>query len=168
MRFDGHEQRSGGASGAAGRRLSQSYLHDAYLREDAVREALPRPAALAMPRQRLTADKSVGFALRTPDARDSIPDTSPVNIVRRRVIFFGSAIALTTAALAAPVIIYARSGFEPLQAVALLLLGVLLLSHLRLVLQRRGRAGGSHHRQGRRHGEDGAGSACRWVAAPRS
>ncbi len=92
------------------------------------REVLPRPAALAMPRQRLTSVKAPGFGAGTPEAADFIPETSPADIVRRRTIFFGSTVALTSLALATPTFIFVRDGFMPIEMAAIALLAVLLLA----------------------------------------
>ena len=100
---------------------------DDPIRDDE-REALPRPAALAMPRQRLTSVKAPGFGVRTPAAADALPETSPADIRRRRTIFFGSALALAALALATPTYIFMHDGFEPLEMIALTLLTVLLLA----------------------------------------
>ena len=91
-------------------------------------EVLPRPAALAMPRQRLTSVKAPGFGARTPVAADLAPETSPADIRRRRTIFFSSSFAVAGLALLTPVFIFLRDGFEPIELVALVLLGVLLLA----------------------------------------
>ncbi len=96
--------------------------------DETAREVLPRPAALAMPRQRLTAVRTQGFGARTPDAADVTPETSPVDIARRRVIFFGSTLALTALAISTPAYIFIHDGFMPIEMVALTLLGVLLLA----------------------------------------
>jgi membrane glycosyltransferase len=88
------------------------------------REALPRAAALAMPRQRLS--RSAAGA--STDARDFVPQTSPADIARRRFIFFGSTLALTALALSLPVITLLQGGAMPLQIVGVALLGVLLLA----------------------------------------
>jgi membrane glycosyltransferase len=92
------------------------------------REVLPRPAALAMPRQRLTHVKTPGFGAHTPEARESTPATSPADIVRRRVIFFGSTLVLLALAMATPVGIALQDGFTALTAVGVLVLSVLLLA----------------------------------------
>ncbi len=100
---------------------------DDPIRDDE-REVLPRPAVLAMPRQRLTHVKTRGFGAQTPEASESIPDTSPVDIVRRRVIFFGSTLALLALAMATPVGIALQDGFTALTAAGVLVLSVLLLA----------------------------------------
>ncbi len=102
-------------------------IHTLFPGENA-HEVLPRPAVLAMPRQRLTSVRSPGFGARTPDAADVTPETSPADIVRRRTVFFGSTIALTTLSLATPALIFIHDGFMPIEMVALALLGVLLLA----------------------------------------
>lgn len=89
------------------------------------REVLPRPAPLAMPRQTLIGE---GAPVITPAAEDFTPVTSPAHIARRRFIFFGSALAITAAALTTPVILFMQDGFQPLQCLAIALLGVLLLA----------------------------------------
>ena len=92
------------------------------------REALPRPAALAMPRQPLTATRADQWGYRMPRASDTIPETSPHDIVQRRVLFFGTAIALTSAALVSPAIATFQDGVQPLETTAFLLLSLLLLA----------------------------------------
>jgi len=103
------------------------HIHPVVFDENA-KEVLPRPAALAMPRQRLTRVKTPGFGARTPDAADITPKTSPGDIVRRRILFFGSTLVLTSLALATPVFIFLHDGFMPIELLAIALLGVLLLA----------------------------------------
>ncbi len=102
--------------------------NDAELELRDEREVLPRAAHLAMPRQPLAATRSDQWGLQMPDARDSIPETSPATIARRRTVFFGSTLALTAVALITPVVIYTRDGFTPLEVLGVALLGILLLA----------------------------------------
>jgi membrane glycosyltransferase len=102
-------------------------MHTGFF-DEGDREVLPRPAALAMPRQRLISIKTPSFGARTPAASDTVPVTSPADIRRRRIIFFGSTFALTALALLTPTLIFLHEGFEPIELVALVLLTVLLFA----------------------------------------
>lgn len=91
------------------------------------RERLPRLSPISMPRQPLTAAQAEADGSRL-HARDVRPATSPADIARRRLIFFGSAFALTALALATPVTLFLEDGFSGLALAAVVLLGVLLLA----------------------------------------
>lgn len=78
---------------------------------------LPAEAPLAMPRQALDA---------APVAPDGPLPTSPETIRRRRWILLGATLFLSALALAAPVVLYARHGFTPLEVVGLFCLTGLL------------------------------------------
>jgi len=90
------------------------------------REALPRPAHLAMPRQPLVADQAK--RARIPVASSRTPVTSPADIKTRRTIYFGSTLALTAVALITPFIFYFQDGLAPLPVLGVVLLGTLLLA----------------------------------------
>ena len=92
------------------------------------RAALPRSAPLAMPRQPLAATRADRWGYRMPRASDTTPATSPPDITKRRVLFFGSALCLTSAALVSPAIATFQDGVQPLQTAAFLLLAMLLLA----------------------------------------
>ncbi len=89
---------------------------------------MPRPAPLAMPRQPLAATRSDQWGFRMPRASDTRPATSPRDIVQRRTVFFGATLVLTAAAMATPAIATFQDGIQPLQTLAFLLLGLLLLA----------------------------------------
>ncbi len=67
---------------------------------------LPEEAPLRMPRQ----------SLRRGSFPERAPITSPANVVARRWAVFGAAAILTFLAAIAPYVLYARHGFEPLEA----------------------------------------------------
>ena len=92
------------------------------------REALPRPAQLAMPRQPLAATRQDQWGYRMPRASDATPATSPKDIVKRRTLFFGAALTMTGAALVSPAIATFQDGIQPLETLAFVFLAVLLLA----------------------------------------
>ncbi|MFZ5669183.1 MAG: glucans biosynthesis glucosyltransferase MdoH [Pseudomonadota bacterium] len=84
-----------------------------------VREHLPAPAPLDMPRQTLGRDGAMA---------DRRPSTAPADIGRRRAILFGLALALTGLASWAPLGLYLKDGLLPLEAAGLALFEVLIFS----------------------------------------
>lgn len=69
---------------------------------------LPEEAPLAMPRQRLDADG--------PDLAPA-PSTSPAGVAGRRIVLFAATLALTALMAWGPWLLYAREGFQALEAV---------------------------------------------------
>jgi membrane glycosyltransferase len=78
---------------------------------------LPDESPLDMPRQSLTED----YAWNTV-----APETSPAEIRRRRFIVFGATALLTGLAMIAPLVLYARAGFDRLEMIAFGLFLVLI------------------------------------------
>ncbi|MDZ4374237.1 MAG: glucans biosynthesis glucosyltransferase MdoH, partial [Phenylobacterium sp.] len=78
---------------------------------------LPEEAPLAMPRQSLDRHAAVPA---------SVPATSPVSIVRRRLVLTALTVIVTGLAAIAPVALYARHGFDVLEVVSLGLFMVLI------------------------------------------
>ena len=73
---------------------------------------LPPEAPLAMPRQ------AIGEA-DAPDLAEAIPATSPPGVARRRLAVFGGALFLTILIAIGPYALYARAGFNDLEALGL-------------------------------------------------
>jgi len=93
---------------------------DARLDLESARPAwtwLPEEAPLAMPRQSLDSRAA---------ARAPVPATSPVSIVRRRLTLTALTVIVTGLAAIAPVVLYARHGFDGLEILSLGLFLVLI------------------------------------------